>query len=214
GGGWYKDVAPRRPPPPKTTPPRSAAACFCRNRSDRAGRRARPARHRTTHRREPARSGGRRTSWRPGKRGSRALRSRTAARALPNLVRSLGRSDPAVVGNVEDDSVRITELHLVVERLLLQGKLAEEQASVLFDALRLLDVVYPEPEVIDRFEVLAHAGPLVGLVFEQGERDGAIGEIQSARKRRLGLADDLHIESVAVELGGRRRVGNGYRDMS
>ena len=58
------------------------------------------------------------------------------------------------------------------------------------------------------------AGPFVGLVVEQRERDDAVGDVAAPGERRVGLADALHVEGLAVEIRRRFGVGDGKGDVS
>jgi hypothetical protein len=75
-------------------------------------------------------------------------------------------SEPATLGNVEDDAIRILELALEVDLVLALAEVEEERAASVFDAfLHLSDVVDNEPEVMGAGEVLGvlEAGPAFTL---------------------------------------------------
>src|SRR5262245_30702635 len=99
-------------------------------------------------------------------------------------VASLLRSHPAVVRDVEDDSVRIAEFLLVVERLLLEWQLLEESTARLFDRLLLFgEIVDPEADMVDALRILVHACPFISLVLEERQRDRAVRQVESVSQR-------------------------------
>src|SRR5262252_11080012 len=114
-------------------------------------------------------------------------------------------SEPAALGNVEDDPVGILELALEVDFVLALTEVEEERAAGVFDALlRLGDVVDDEPEMVRAGEILGvlEAGAELALERQQREVDDAVAQVDAGTDLQILAANPLEPEDVLIERRG------------
>src|SRR5580692_6026101 len=122
----------------------------------------------------------------------------------------LHRTAPAIVGQVEDDAVRVLVFDLVEGMRIVVGLAAEMGGAGVGRLLGgVFEVVDPHAEMHEAVVALMEARN-VAVVFQQRDIDGAVGHVAAD----AGLADALHAERFLKELRRLVRIGNRQRDVT
>jgi hypothetical protein len=134
---------------------------------------------------------------------------------LPTLFLSVG-TDPAVLGNVEDDAVRVLELALEIPFALVAEVEEELPAGVLDAPLGLGEIVDLEAEMVgaDEARRVLEVGALRALEIEQGHIDDAVAHVDRRPDVEILALDALELEHLLVELRGLLEILDADRDVT
>src|SRR5580692_12074627 len=122
----------------------------------------------------------------------------------------LHRTAPAVVGQIEDDAVRVLVFDLVEGVRIVLRPAAEISGAGVGRLLGgFVEIVDPHAEMNQAVIALVEARN-VAVVFQQRHIDGAVGDVAAD----AGLADALHAEGFLEELCGLVGIGNRQRDVT
>src|SRR5580692_7952155 len=120
------------------------------------------------------------------------------------------RTAPAVVGQIEDDAVRVLVFDLVEGVRIVLRPAAEISGAGVGRLLGgFVEIVDPHAEMNQAVIALVEARN-VAVVFQQRHIDGAVGDVAAD----AGLADALHAEGFLEELCGLVGIGNRQRDVT
>src|SRR5580693_5339945 len=122
----------------------------------------------------------------------------------------LHRTAPAVVGQIEDDAVRVLVFDLVEGVRIVLRPAAEISGAGVGRLLGgVFEIVDPHAEM-NQAEIALVEARNVAVVFQQRHIDGAVGDVAAD----AGLADALHAEGFLEELCGLVGIGNRQRDVT
>src|SRR5580692_4409262 len=122
----------------------------------------------------------------------------------------LHRTAPAVVGQIEDDAVRVLVFDLVEGVRIVLRPAAEISGAGVGRLLGgFVEIVDPHAEMHEAMIALVEARN-VAVVFQQRHVDRSVGDVAAD----AGFADALHAERFLEELCGLVGIGNRQRDVT